>query len=104
MKEGIHPDYHDITVVMTDGSKFTTRSTWGKAGEVMKLDVDSKSHPAWVGGVSLRKTGQMEKFSKKFAALSGGEAKKEPEKKAEAPKAEKKADAEAKPAKKAPKK
>lgn len=114
MKEGIHPDYHEITVVMTDGSKFTTRSTYGKAGDVLKLDVDSKSHPAWVGGVSLRKTGQMEKFSKKFAALSGGEPA-EKKAKAEAPKAEvkaeekpakaeKKADAEAKPAKKAPKK
>ena len=35
MKEKIHPDYHEITVVATDGSKFTTRTTWGKAGDVM---------------------------------------------------------------------
>jgi len=25
MKKGIHPDYHDITVVMTDGSTYATR-------------------------------------------------------------------------------
>ena len=25
MKSGIHPDYHPITVVMTDGTKFVTR-------------------------------------------------------------------------------
>ena len=33
MKEKIHPDYHEITVVMTDGTSFKTRSTWGKPGE-----------------------------------------------------------------------
>jgi large subunit ribosomal protein L31 len=66
MKQGIHPDYHKITVVMTDGTKYETRSTWGKEGEVLQLDVDPKTHPAWVGGVSLRKTGQLEKFENKF--------------------------------------
>ncbi|MGE0719201.1 MAG: 50S ribosomal protein L31, partial [Alphaproteobacteria bacterium] len=29
MKPGIHPDYHEINIIMTDGSTFTTRSTWG---------------------------------------------------------------------------
>ena len=29
MKKNIHPDYHEIKVVMTDGSTFITRSTWG---------------------------------------------------------------------------
>ena len=32
MKEKIHPDYHKITVVMTDGTSFETKSTWGKEG------------------------------------------------------------------------
>jgi large subunit ribosomal protein L31 len=67
MKQGIHPDYHTITIVMTDGTKYETRSTWGKEGDVLQLDVDPKTHPAWVGGVNLRKTGQMEKFQNKFA-------------------------------------
>ena len=35
---------------MTDGSKFETMSTWGKEGDTLKLDIDSKSHFAWVGG------------------------------------------------------
>ena len=70
MKEGIHPEYHKITVVMTDGTKYETRSTWGKEGDVLTLDVDPKTHPAWVGGVHLKKTGQMEKFSNKFKDLS----------------------------------
>lgn len=66
MKQGIHPDYHHITVVMTDGTKYRTRSTWGKEGDTLQLDVDPKTHPAWVGGVNLRKTGQLEKFENKF--------------------------------------
>ena len=66
MKQGIHPDYHTITVKMTDGTQYQTRSTWGKEGDVLQLDVDPKTHPAWVGGVNLRKTGQLEKFENKF--------------------------------------
>ena len=38
MKKKIHPDYHEIEVVMTDGTTFKTRSTWGKAGDKLKLE------------------------------------------------------------------
>lgn len=83
MKAEIHPDYHFITVVMTDGATYKTRSTWGKEGDTLTLDVDSKSHPAWTGGVKLRKTGQMEKFQNRFkgfeAAASGKKESKEDE-------------------------
>jgi large subunit ribosomal protein L31 len=68
MKAEIHPDYHEITVIMTDGSEFKTRSTWGKAGDVLRLDIDSKSHPAWTGVHRLMDTGgQLAKFNKRFA-------------------------------------
>lgn len=68
MKAEIHPDYHEITVIMTDGSEFKTRSTWGKAGDVLRLDIDSKSHPAWTGVHRLVDTGgQLAKFNKRFA-------------------------------------
>ena len=40
MKKNIHPKYHEIKVVMTDGSEFETRSTWGKENDVLKLDID----------------------------------------------------------------
>src|SRR6185436_20394373 len=49
MKEKIHPAYHKITVVMTDGTTFETKSTWGKEGAQMRLDIDPKTHPAWTG-------------------------------------------------------
>ena len=44
MKKDIHPNYHNITVVMTDGTKFQTKSTWGKEGDTMSLDIDPLSH------------------------------------------------------------
>ena len=34
MKSDIHPDYHMIKVVMTDGTEYETRSTWGSEGDV----------------------------------------------------------------------
>jgi large subunit ribosomal protein L31 len=71
MKENIHPDYHEITVKMTDGSSFTTRSTYGKKGDVLQLDVDPKTHPAWTGGGTLlnERAGKVAKFNQKFAGL-----------------------------------
>jgi large subunit ribosomal protein L31 len=74
MKANIHPDYHKIKVTMTDGTEFETRSTWGKEGDTMRLDVDPKTHPAWnKGGVMIMENvGQMEKFKKRFSAFNVG--------------------------------
>ncbi len=70
MKEKIHPDYHEITIVMTDGSSFKTRSTWGKPGDTLHLEIDSKSHPAWTGVHRLVDSGgQLAKFKKRFQNL-----------------------------------
>ncbi|MEK9753554.1 MAG: 50S ribosomal protein L31 [Rhodospirillaceae bacterium] len=71
MKDSIHPDYHEITVQMTDGSTFTTRSTMGKEGDVLKLDVDPKTHPAWTGGAHqlIDSGGQLAKFKRRFAGI-----------------------------------
>ena len=70
MKKDVHPEYHEITVVMTDGSEFTTRSTWGEAGGILKLDIDSKTHPAWTGEHRLVDSGgQVAKFNKRFQGI-----------------------------------
>ncbi len=67
MKKDIHPDYHEIKVLMTDGTEFTTRSTWGKPGDSLRLDIDPKTHPAWTGEHRLVDTGgQVAKFKKRF--------------------------------------
>ena len=49
MKKDIHPEYHTIKVVMTDGTEYETRSTYGKEGDTLNLDIDPTSHPAWTG-------------------------------------------------------
>ena len=55
---------------MTDGSHFETMSTWGKEGDTLKLDIDSKSHPAWIGGSQkILDKGRVGKFFKKFKNL-----------------------------------
>ncbi|MDE0173562.1 MAG: 50S ribosomal protein L31 [Defluviicoccus sp.] len=74
MKKDIHPDYHEINVVMTDGTTYTTRSTYGKAGDTVKLDIDPKTHPAWTGGQQrlVDTGGQVAKFNKRFKDLGIG--------------------------------
>ncbi len=73
MKKDIHPKYHEITIVMTDGSSFKTRSTYGKEGASIQLDVDITTHPAWNSGkATLKKTGAMDKFAAKFGNMNFG--------------------------------
>jgi len=67
MKKKIHPDYHIIKVEMTDGSQFETKSTWGSKGDILKLEIDPKSHSAWTGGKqAIMDKGRVSKFNKKF--------------------------------------
>ncbi|MEE9329045.1 MAG: 50S ribosomal protein L31 [Parvularculaceae bacterium] len=67
MKKNIHPEYHMITVKMTDGTEFQTKTTWGKEGDTMNLDIDPTSHPAWTGGTArLQDKGQVSKFKNRF--------------------------------------
>jgi len=72
MRDGIHPDYHIINVKMTDGSVYQVRSTWGKEGDQMALDIDPLAHPAWTGGnAKLMDTGgRVSKFKNKYAGLT----------------------------------
>ena len=71
MKKYIHPDYHLIDVKMTDGSTFEVRTTWGKEGDQMALDIDPLAHPAWTGGQSrlMDTGGRVSKFKNKYAGL-----------------------------------
>ena len=68
MKNEGHPDYHKVTIVMTDGTRFETRSTLGRAGDVLQLDIDPKTHPAWTGGGQqiVDRGGRVSRFKKKF--------------------------------------
>ncbi len=70
MKKDIHPKYHEITVLMTDGTEFKTRSTYGKPGDQLRLDIDPKTHPAWTGTHRLVDTGgRVAKFNKRYSNI-----------------------------------
>jgi large subunit ribosomal protein L31 len=71
MKSEGHPDYHFIEVVMTDGTRYKTRSTLGQEGTVLNLDIDPKTHPAWTGGTGalVDRGGRVSRFNEKFGGF-----------------------------------
>jgi large subunit ribosomal protein L31 len=63
MKDGIHPDYVETTVVCGCGNKFTTRSTRPK----IHVEICSVCHPFYTGKVKFVDTaGRVEKFQRKY--------------------------------------
>jgi large subunit ribosomal protein L31 len=71
MKADTHPQYHLIKVVMTNGTEYMTRSTYGKEGDTLNLDIDPSTHPAWTGGTQqlLDRGGRLSRFSSKFGNI-----------------------------------
>lgn len=71
MKNDIHPDYHMIDVKMTNGDILKMKSTYGKEGTELVLDIDPTVHPAWTGGGHrlLDTGGRVSKFKKKYEGL-----------------------------------
>jgi len=71
MKADTHPDYHFITVTMTDGTTYQTRSTYGKEGDTLNLDIDPTTHPAWTGGNQqlMDRGGRVSRFTNKFGGF-----------------------------------
>ncbi len=68
MKEGIHPDYHEITAECSCGHTFVTRST----GKDLNLDVCSECHPFYTGKQKVLDTGgRIDRFKKRFNVLGG---------------------------------
>lgn len=63
------PSYHEIILVDTSGQQIKTFSTYGKPGQVIKLDICPKIHPAWNKGsksVDSRLV-QVAKFNEKYS-------------------------------------
>ena len=69
--EDFHPNYHQIKVVLTDGSEFVTYSTYGNEGDTLTLDFVPKTHPAWTGGNQhlVDRGGRLSRFKKKFEGM-----------------------------------
>ena len=73
MKSDTHPDYHMIKVVMTNGTEFMTRSTYGAEGDELRLDIDPSTHPAWTGGQQtlIDRGGRLSRFKNKYHGILG---------------------------------
>lgn len=65
MKQGIHPEYKDVTVSCTCGNKFTTRSTTQK--ESLSADVCAECHPFYTGKQKILDTGgRVARFERRY--------------------------------------
>ncbi|WP_026376468.1 50S ribosomal protein L31 [Aestuariibacter salexigens] len=67
MKQGIHPDYQEITATCSCGNVMKIRSTVNKD---LNLDVCSSCHPFYTGKQRNVDTGgRVDRFKKRFGAL-----------------------------------
>jgi len=68
MKKGIHPNYHDVTVVCACGNNFKARSTY--KSDVLHLEICSRCHPFFTGKQKLvDSAGRVERFQRKYAGF-----------------------------------
>lgn len=65
MKNGIHPNYHEVDVVCACGETFKSKSTIN--GESIKVEICNKCHPFYTGKRKMvDSSGRVDKFKKKF--------------------------------------
>ncbi len=63
MKQGIHPEYHEVTVVCACGNTFKTRST----RKDLRVEICSACHPFFTGKQKLvDSAGRVERFQKRY--------------------------------------
>ncbi|MFD1486341.1 type B 50S ribosomal protein L31 [Lacticaseibacillus baoqingensis] len=82
MKQGIHPDYHEVVFMdSSTGFKFLSRSTKGSSETVewedgntyplIRVEVTSDSHPFYTGKQKFNKAdGRVDRFNKKYGLTS----------------------------------
>ena len=67
MKEGIHPNYHEVEARCACGATWKTKST----KKELHLEICSYCHPFFTGRQKLIDTeGRVERFTKRFGAQS----------------------------------
>ena len=64
MKQGIHPEYHEINVQCACGETFATRST---RKDDLHVEICSACHPFFTGKQKLVDTaGRVDRFNKRY--------------------------------------
>mgnify|MGYP002760847265 FL=1 len=65
MKDGLHPDYNEVTINLADWSEITTRSTMDQ--DTYESEIDSSNHPFYTGRRQFVDTaGRVEKFNRRY--------------------------------------
>jgi large subunit ribosomal protein L31 len=65
MKQGIHPDYHEVDVVCACGATFKTGTT--KKTDSIRVEICNKCHPYFTGKAKIIDAGgKVDKFKKRF--------------------------------------
>ena len=63
MRDGIHPEYHEVMVVCACGNTFKTRST----KKDLRVEICSSCHPFFTGKQKLvDSAGRVERFQKRY--------------------------------------
>ena len=67
MKQGIHPEYHEVEARCACGATWRTRST----KDELRLEICSNCHPFFTGKQKLVDTeGRVERFTKKYGKVT----------------------------------
>ena len=67
MKKEIHPEYKELTVVLSDGSELKTRSTLNTKDGIYKSEVDSKNHPFYNKDQKIqKKADRIDRFNRRY--------------------------------------
>ncbi len=76
MKEGIHPEYHEIKVQCACGESFMTRST---RKDELHIEICSACHPFFTGKQKLIDTaGRVDRFNKRYGKKTAEPAEEQP--------------------------
>ena len=66
MKDGIHPNYHEVEVICACGATFKTKSTVNN--DVIRVEICKNCHPFYTGKSKLVDTaGRVDKFMSRYA-------------------------------------
>ena len=66
-KNGIHPDYTEVTIRCACGETVVTHSTKSDANGELRVDICSKCHPYYTGKQKFVDTGgRVDKFKKRL--------------------------------------
>ncbi len=72
-KKNIHPDYHPVIMKFPNNNEIATKSTFGASNEIIMIEIDISTHPAWrADGANAinEKSSAVTKFRNKYGSVN----------------------------------